>query len=294
MHGRAAGWSTTTPRPSTAAPKAIGEVGGFSLTLKDDLRLYLIETAEKGMAWLNLMADGTAGHGSMRNTDNAVTELVEAVTRIGTHEWPNRDHADGPGVPRSGVGGARDRARPRRRRADPGEARQHRRMVGATMRNTRQPDDAERRLQAQRDPRRRRRRTSTAGSCPGGEDEFFATINELLGDKVRDETVVQPSRWRPSSPVRLVEAMQACLAAEDPQSRTAPLLMWAVRTPSRGAGWECAASGSYRCSCRRTSTSWACSTASTSGCRRAPWNSVPGSWTASSIRPDAAGPPSVG
>jgi hypothetical protein len=29
--------------------------------VRDDLRLHLIETAEKGMAWLDLIADGRAG-----------------------------------------------------------------------------------------------------------------------------------------------------------------------------------------------------------------------------------------
>ena len=53
--------------------EAVGEVGGFSLTIRDDLRLYLVQTAEKGMAWLDLIADGRAGHGSFRNDDNAVT-----------------------------------------------------------------------------------------------------------------------------------------------------------------------------------------------------------------------------
>ena len=40
--------------PDTVADctEAIGEVGGFSLTVADDLRLYLIQTAEKGLAWL--------------------------------------------------------------------------------------------------------------------------------------------------------------------------------------------------------------------------------------------------
>ncbi|HEY4568886.1 MAG TPA: M20/M25/M40 family metallo-hydrolase, partial [Kribbella sp.] len=78
--------------PDTVADctEGIGEVGGFSITVKDDLRLYLIETAEKGMNWMRLKARGTAGHGSMVNTDNAVTNLVEAVTRIGGHEWPLR------------------------------------------------------------------------------------------------------------------------------------------------------------------------------------------------------------
>src|SRR5581483_2365511 len=69
--------------------EAIGEVGGFSTTVAGQ-RLYLMQTAEKGMAWLRLTARGTAGHGSMIQPDNAVTELAEAVARIGRHEWPTR------------------------------------------------------------------------------------------------------------------------------------------------------------------------------------------------------------
>src|ERR1700722_6036424 len=69
--------------------EAIGEVGGFSATI-GGRRLYLIQTAEKGIAWMRLTARGTAGHGSMLQPDNAVTELAEAVARIGRHEWPVR------------------------------------------------------------------------------------------------------------------------------------------------------------------------------------------------------------
>ena len=69
--------------------EAIGEVGGFSATI-GGRRLYLIQTAEKGMAWLRLTARGTAGHGSMLQPDNAVTELAQTVARLGRHEWPVR------------------------------------------------------------------------------------------------------------------------------------------------------------------------------------------------------------
>ena len=47
--------------------EAIGEVGGFSVTIGGQ-RLYLMQTAEKGMAWMRLTAAGTAGHGSMVQT----------------------------------------------------------------------------------------------------------------------------------------------------------------------------------------------------------------------------------
>jgi acetylornithine deacetylase/succinyl-diaminopimelate desuccinylase-like protein len=60
---------------------------------------------------------------------------------------------------------------------------------------------------------------------PGYEDEFYATIDELLGDKVQRETVVTDIALETEFSGGLVDAMKACLAAEDPQSRTAPLLM---------------------------------------------------------------------
>src|SRR5258708_6011749 len=60
--------------------EAIGEVGGFSATI-GGRRLYLIQTAEKGMAWMRLTARGTAGHGSVLQRDHAGTELPQAVAR---------------------------------------------------------------------------------------------------------------------------------------------------------------------------------------------------------------------
>src|ERR1700722_18296243 len=72
--------------------EAIGEVGGFSLTVPRPggtmRRLYLIETAEKGMQWMRLTARGQAGHGSMVSDSNAVTALAEAVARVGRHRFP--------------------------------------------------------------------------------------------------------------------------------------------------------------------------------------------------------------
>ncbi|MCL1898369.1 MAG: M20/M25/M40 family metallo-hydrolase, partial [Micrococcales bacterium] len=69
------------------AEEAVGEVGGFS-TMVAGQRTYLLQTAEKGIAWLQLVARGTAGHGSARNTDNAVFHLVEALTRVTRIAWP--------------------------------------------------------------------------------------------------------------------------------------------------------------------------------------------------------------
>ena len=87
--GRRADRATSARTCSRAAPRRVGEVGGFSATVRGR-RLYLIEAAEKGMAWMRLTAKGNAGHGSMRHPDNAVTALAAAVARIGAHEWPVR------------------------------------------------------------------------------------------------------------------------------------------------------------------------------------------------------------
>lgn len=66
--------------------EAISEVGGYSTTIRGQ-RVYLVQTAEKGLAWLRLVAHGTAGHGSMVNDDNPITRLAGAIARIGAHEW---------------------------------------------------------------------------------------------------------------------------------------------------------------------------------------------------------------
>ncbi len=72
--------------------EAVGEVGGFSLTVPrpdgTERRLYMVETAEKGMRWMRLTATGVAGHGSFLHEDNAVTVLSRAVARLGSHTFP--------------------------------------------------------------------------------------------------------------------------------------------------------------------------------------------------------------
>ncbi|MFL6091272.1 MAG: M20/M25/M40 family metallo-hydrolase [Aeromicrobium sp.] len=67
--------------------EAVGEVGGFSVPVAGR-RLYLIQTGEKGIAWLRLRASGTQGHGSLANPDNAINHLAEALVSLRDHEWP--------------------------------------------------------------------------------------------------------------------------------------------------------------------------------------------------------------
>jgi acetylornithine deacetylase/succinyl-diaminopimelate desuccinylase-like protein len=75
------------PELFAGATEAVSEVGGFSTEIRGQ-RAYLLQTAEKGLSWLNLTANGAPGHGSGVHHDNAVTRLSGAVHRIGQHEWP--------------------------------------------------------------------------------------------------------------------------------------------------------------------------------------------------------------
>lgn len=205
-------------------PEAIGEVGGFSLTVRDDLRLYLVQVAEKGLAWLNLIADGTAGHGSMRNPDNAVTALAGAVARIGAYEWPHRIHP----AQQAFLDTVED-ALGIQINADSVEESLARlgtvaRMVGATMSNTANPTMLKAGYKVNVIPGQ-----AVAGIdgrfIPGCQDEFFATIAELIGDKVRYELVSHQDSVETEFSGALVEAMQSCLSAEDPQAQAVPYLM---------------------------------------------------------------------
>ena len=65
------------PEVFEGVTEAISEVGGYSVTVEDAQgephRAYLLQTAEKGIAWLKLVARGTAGHGSVPTSDNPVS-----------------------------------------------------------------------------------------------------------------------------------------------------------------------------------------------------------------------------
>jgi len=77
------------PELFAGATEAISEVGGYSIDI-GGTRSYLLQTGEKALVWIRLVAEGRAAHGSRYITDNAVTRLAEAVVAIGRLEWPIR------------------------------------------------------------------------------------------------------------------------------------------------------------------------------------------------------------
>jgi len=203
--------------------EAVGEVGGFSTTVRGR-RLYLVEAAEKGMAWLKLTARGTAGHGSMINPDNAVARLSAAVARIGAYEWPVRltptmeillatvgDLAGTEVTP--------DNA-PELVQEFGGAAR----MLGAVISNTLQPTMLQAGYKVNVVP--------TEASAyvdgrflPGHEAEFRDTLEELVGEGITIDALSWQQPWETPYDGALVASMERSILAEDPEGIVAPYLM---------------------------------------------------------------------
>ncbi len=203
--------------------EAIGEVGGFSATIRGR-RVYLIEAAEKGMAWMRLTAKGTAGHGSMRHPDNAVTELSAAVARIGAHDWPVR-LTPSMRVLLSSIGElAGVEATPENAEALVEEFGSAARMLGAVIRHTTNPTMLSAGYKVNVVPGEATAHVD-GRFLPGYEDEFFDTLAELVGDRVDIDYVSRQHGLETSFDGDLVDAMTAALLAEDPGALVAPYLM---------------------------------------------------------------------
>jgi acetylornithine deacetylase/succinyl-diaminopimelate desuccinylase-like protein len=204
--------------------EAVGEVGGFSYTVNQDLRLYPIMTAEKGKTWIRVTARGTAGHGSMINRDNAVTALASAVSRLGAHQFPVRmtesvrGFLDTAGKV-TGLDFAEDKMEDSLMRLGPISS-----MMGAMLRNTMNPS------------------MLVAGSnvnvvpaeavayadgrfLPGYEDEFHTQISEVLGPDINWELVLQDIALETGFDGPLVGAMCAALVAEDAGAVPVPYML---------------------------------------------------------------------
>jgi acetylornithine deacetylase/succinyl-diaminopimelate desuccinylase-like protein len=210
--------------------EAVGEVGGFSLTVPrhdgGERRLYLIETAEKSLNWMRLTARGRPGHGSMTHDHNAVTWIAEAVARLGRHQFPvvvtdsvaqflaavgeETGHAfdiDSPDLE-----GAINKLGPIAR------------IVKATLRDTANPTMLKAGYKANVVPAT----AEAVVDCrvlPGRQAAFEAEVDELLGPEVSREWVTNLPSYETSFDGDLVDTMNAALLAVDPDARTVPYML---------------------------------------------------------------------
>jgi acetylornithine deacetylase/succinyl-diaminopimelate desuccinylase-like protein len=204
--------------------EAVGEVGGFSLTLAEDQRVYLIESAEKGIAWMRLRARGKPGHGSFLHDDNAVTKVAEAVARLGNHTFPLTVHPTvqafldqmseltGLEFPEDDLEGSLRKLGPLSR------------IVGATVRDTANPTMLKAGYKANVIPSS----AEAVIDCrvlPGREEAFLREVDELLGPDVSREWVTELPSVETEFDGPLVDAMIAALQAEDPGSKAVPYML---------------------------------------------------------------------
>ncbi len=201
--------------------EAIGEVGGFSLTVHDDLRLYLIETAEKGIAWMRLTARGTAGHGSMVNEDNAVTQLCEAVARLGRHQFPvhvTKTVRRFLGELSDAFGIELDADDMEQTLATLGPLA---RVIGATLRSTANPTMLDAGYKHNVIPGSAHAMVD-GRFLPGFEDDWEREVDAVLGDGITREYLHYDVAVETEFEGALVDAMCAALKAEDAGARPVP------------------------------------------------------------------------
>jgi len=202
---------------------AVGEVGGFSTTVRGR-RVYLIEAAEKGMAWMRLTATGNAGHGSMRHPDNAVTTLAEAVARIGRHQWPVQ-LTPTMKVLLGAVGElAGTEATPENAEALVEEFGSAARMLGAVIRHTTNPTMLQAGYKVNVVPGQATAQVD-GRFLPGFEDDFLATLRELAGPEVDIEWISKQAGLETTYDGEMADAMTSSLLEEDPEAIVAPYLM---------------------------------------------------------------------
>lgn len=208
------------PELFDGATEAISEVGGFSATIGGQ-RTYLLQTAEKGLSWLRLVAHGRAGHGSQINTDNAVTRLASAVSRIGEYRWPveltptTRQFLDGV-TELTGVEFDPD---------DPDKILKElgtvARFVGATLQNTTNPTLLKGGYKHNVIPESAEALIDCR-TLPGQEEHVLEIVRELAGKGVDVSYVHNDVSLEVPFAGNLVDSMIDALHAEDPGAKVLP------------------------------------------------------------------------
>lgn len=209
------------------ATEAISEVGGFSATLDNGVRVYLLETAQKGLAWFHLQLRGTPGHGSMLNPDNPVTRLAGLVAKVGDHRFPIRltstttrfleEICDAVGMPF-------DASEPEAVLARLGPLA---RQIGATLRHTVTPTMLDAGYKANVVPGTASA-TIDARFVPGREREFLTELETIIGPDVIKERINGTEGLESPVDVPLVQHMIDAVTQEDPGARVVPYCLSAA------------------------------------------------------------------
>ena len=212
------------PEVFAGCSETISEVGGFSVTLTSGKRVYLIETSQKGIEWMKLTAEGVASHGSVINTNNAVTKLADAVAKVGSYKWPQRmtktneiffkKIAEISGKPYE----------PSNLKPLLDEIGTMARMIGATLNNTANPSMLEAGYKANVVPQ-----TASAvvdgRTLPGFEKELLDTVRSLVGPDIKVESLVSDIPLEVDFNAPLVDKMISAIQSQDPEAIVIPYLL---------------------------------------------------------------------
>ena len=203
--------------------QAVSEVGGFSVTLANGKRLYMIEAAQKGIHWVKLTAHGQAGHGSFINNQNPVTDLSEAVTKIGNYEWP-QTYTKAVKELFTAIADALERPLGDDYREFLVEIPSVARMIAATLQNTANPTMLDAGYKANVIPKEASA-VIDGRFLPGHEDALNRTIAEIVGPEIKIETVTHDIALEVPFEGELVEAMKSAILKLDPEGIPVPYLM---------------------------------------------------------------------
>lgn len=214
------------PELFAGVTEAVGEGGGFSYALDDTRRLYPIENAQRGMAWMELTATGRAGHGSSPNDENAVTDLAESLTRIGRHTFPVRLIEPVRALLREaaglkGVDVDLDAEDPETLEAELAKLGPVADFMQVVLRNSANPTMFSAGYQTNVIPGKATARVD-GRFLPGHEQELLDAVDALLMPSVTREWVNHDIAMETPFEGRLVDAMCAAVRAEDPDGHPVP------------------------------------------------------------------------
>ncbi len=213
------------PEVFDGVSEAISEVGGFSVTVPgvdgEPRRAYLLQTAEKGICWVTLVASGAAGHGSVPTQDSAIVRLARAIQRVDEHPWPREYVASVRGL----LDGLARLTGTAYTDEDPEALLAHLQGAQGFVRGSLQ-DTANVTMLDAGYKHNVIPQTATAAVdarfLPGHEESLMATLRELAGDHVEVRVDTRDIALDAPFEGDLVTAMTAALRAEDPEATVLP------------------------------------------------------------------------
>ncbi|MEU6998911.1 M20/M25/M40 family metallo-hydrolase [Nonomuraea sp. NPDC046570] len=203
--------------------EAISESGGYSVN-HGDVRVYPVAVGERGTSWMKLTAHGVAGHGSRPAIDNPVATLVEGLSRLSAYQWPvrltpsvaaliqNLSEITGQAIDLDRLDAEAERL------GSLGS------LFKAQIRNSANPTMLEAGYKVNVVPSSAEAHVD-GRYLPGLQEEFLATVDELLGPKISREFVNLEEAPAAPYPSDFFDELAGSLVAEDPLARPVPYVM---------------------------------------------------------------------